>query len=100
MLGLFKYYNIIVIYLLLSYLSISLYRYSLFDLLILIQEYTNEEENHGTEDEEGESELLREEEATEKSCDHVSSCPSVLLDNVVQLLEDGGHHQAPHTAEH
>ena len=67
--------------------------------LFLVQVDTSEEKPHGEEDEDGDPELVREEESTQHRSEHVGSGRAVLFYHVVQLLQDGGHHQPPHTAE-
>ena len=54
-----------------------------------------EQQSHGQEDENCHLELVREEDGA----DEVGYGVAVLLHHVVQLLQDGGHHQPPQTAE-
>ena len=44
-------------------------------------------------------ELVWEEDGTDDGGEHVGRGVAVVLHNIVQFLEDIGHHQPPHTAE-
>ena len=65
------------------------------EALVLVEMNPCEQQSHGQEDENCDLELVREEDGA----DEVGYGVAVLLHHVVQLLQDGGHHQPPQTAE-
>ena len=70
-----------------------------FEALLLVQIDPCEQQSHGQQDEDRDLELVREEDGADDGGEHVGRGRAVLLHHVVQLLQDGGHHQPPHTAE-
>ena len=69
------------------------------EALLLVQINPCEEQPHGQQDEDCDLELVREEDGADDGGEHVGRGRAVLLHHDVQLLQDGGHHQPPHTAE-
>ena len=57
-----------------------------------------EEEGHGDDDEGVDLELVGEKEGGDDGRDHVGEVPAVLLDDVIQVLQNGGCHQTPEAA--
>ena len=65
------------------------------EALVLVEMNPCEQQYYSQEDENCDLELVREEDGA----DEVGYGVAVLLHHVVQLLQDGGHHQPPQTAE-
>ena len=69
------------------------------EALLLVEIDPCEQQSHGQEDENCHLELVREEDGADEGGEKVGYGVAVLLHHVVQLLQDGGHHQPPQTAE-
>ena len=69
------------------------------EALLLVEINSCEQQSHGQEDEDRDLELVGEKDGADEGGEDVSRGRAVLLHHVVQLLQDGGHHQPPQTAE-
>ena len=69
------------------------------EALLLVEIDPCEQQSHGQEDEDRDLELVGEKDGADEGGEDVSRGRAVLLHHVVQLLQDGGHHQPPQTAE-
>ena len=70
-----------------------------FEALFLVEINSCEEQSHSQEDEDVDLKLVREEDGADEGGEDVGRGRAVLLHHIVQLLQDGRHHQASDTAE-
>ena len=70
-----------------------------FEVLFLVEINPCEQQPQGQQDEDRDLELVWEQDGGDDGGEHVGRGRAVVLHHVVQLLQDGGHHQPPHTAE-
>ena len=87
-------------FLLLITITVALLAREGVEALLLVEIDPCQQQSHGQEDEDRDLELVGEKDGADEGGEDVSRGRAVLLHHVVQLLQDGGHHQPPHTAEH